>query len=204
MAKTTFRVNKQRWELFNRECKASFLRRDAYLNHILPEEVSILEQLPPNNEEAHQWLKNTWFGEHGQLRADTTDFVSVMLDNPLLKNLNQSCVARNIPRDAFFHCVLMFITERLYEAALVIKNPRTKQDTFLGVAQACNAAQDDEDEELDEEQIREDMKFSLLEIGLSTRNRNLEPLRSNYYETELSLPPWKLAVAKNVAELFKI
>ena len=197
MPKTTFRVDAKRWELFNRECKASFLRRDAYLSHVLPGEIEIIEQLPQNCEEAHQWLKNRWFGQYGRLRKDVTEFVSVMLDKPLVDRLNEACNDRRIPRDAFIHCMLMFLTERLYEAALVIKDPRTVSDTHWKVAEACNDAQDDEDDEQDKDDIQDNLKSELLAIGLTTRQRNLEPLRADYYQRELSLPPEKLAKAKS-------
>lgn len=202
MAKTTFRVDRKRWDMFNRECKASFLRRDAYLNHILPGEIQILEQLPPNNDAAHQWLKSRWFGQHGQLRTDVTDFVSAMLDKPLIERLNQACDERNIPRDAFVHCVLMFLTERLIEAVLVIKNPRTTSDTFSKVAEVCYAVQDDEDDERGEDETLFDTKLALLSISSTIRARNLEPLRQDYYQRELSFPPKRLAEQKAVdAEL---
>lgn len=197
MIKTTFRVDAERWELFNKECKASFLRRDAYLSHVLTGETKIIEQLPQNCEEAHQWLKNRWFGQYGRLRKDVTEFVSVMLDKPLVDRLNQACNDRRIPRDAFIHCMLMFLTERLYEAALVIKDPRTARDAFWQVAEVCHVAQDEEDDEQDDDDIRDNMKLELLTIGLTTRQRNLEPLRPDYYLRELSFPPEKLARAKS-------
>lgn len=200
MIKTTFRVDVNRWKLFNKECKVSFLRRDAYLSHVLPTETNILEQLPQNCDEAHQWLKNRWFGQHGLLRKDATEFVSVMLDKPLVDRLNLVCNDRRIPRDAFFHCMLMFLTERLYEAALVIKDPRTSLDTFWQVAEVCHFAQDLENDEQSEDDIREDMKQELLPIGLTINQRNLEPLRPDYYLRELSFSPEKLAAAKCAQE----
>lgn len=197
MIKTTFRVDGERWKLFNKECKVSFLRRNAYLNHVLPREITIMEHLPQNSEDAHQWLKNRWFGQHGLLRKDVTEFVSVMLDKLLIDRLNQVCNDRRIPRDAFFHCMLMFLTERLYEAALVIKDPRSTKDTFWQVAEICHFAQDNEDDEQDEHGIRDNMKLDLLEIGLTIQKRNLEPLRPDYYVSELSFPPEKLDLAKS-------
>ena len=189
MIKTTFRVDAKRWELFNMECKMSFLRRDAYLSHVLPGETKIIELLPQNSEEAHQWLKNRWFGECGQLRKDVTEFVSVMLDKPLVDRLNQACNDRRIPRDAFIHCMLMFLTTRLHEVALVIKDPRTARDTFSQVVEVCQDVHDDDDQD--------NMKFELLSIGRGVLQRNLEPLRPDYYERELSVPPEKLARVKS-------
>ena len=203
MIKTTFRVDVERWKLFNKECKVSFLRRNAYLNHVLPGEINIIEQLPQNSEEAHQWLKYRWLGEeYGRLHKDATEFVSVMLDKPLVDRLNQVCNDRRIPRDAFVHCMLMFLTERLYEAALVIKNPRTTSDMFWQVAEICHVAQDHEDDEQPEKDTRDNMKHHLLDIGLTIiRNRNIEPLRLDYYGRELSFPPDKLNTVKSMEAL---
>jgi len=196
MAKTTFRVHTERWKLFNKECKVSFLRRDAYLNHVLPGEIRILEKLPPNGEDAQQWLKNRWFGNHGLLRSDETDFAPVTLDKPVIESLSQVCDERRIPRDAFFHCALMYLTERLYEPAVVIKDPRTSKDIFGQLAEICHTAQDEEESEQAEDQIWSDMKDAFVDISSTVRKRNLEPLRPDYYQRELSFPPEKLAEAK--------
>src|SRR5437763_40138 len=100
MRKTTFRVSKKVWELFDATCKTGFLRRDAYLNHTLPEELELLEKLQPNDDEAYQWIKNTWFGRDGPLRSEATHFISVLLDDALIERINHACEQRRIPRDA--------------------------------------------------------------------------------------------------------
>jgi hypothetical protein len=116
-----------------------------------------------------------------------------MLYKPLVEHINKACKDRLIPRDAFIHCMLMFLTERLYEAAIVIKDPRTTKDAFWKVAEVCHFSQDDENDELDED----DMRHELLIICQTTRQINLDPLRPDFYLRELSFPPEKLAKAKN-------
>ena len=198
MSKTTFRVDSKRWGQFCGVCEEIFLRRNAYLNHVLPGEIQILEQLPPNNDEAHQWLKNTWYGKHGRLRTNVTEYVSVMLEKPLIDRLNQACNERRIPRDAIVHCVLMFLTKRLHDPALVIKDPRTTRDIDSMLIEATLNAKDEGIDGNGEEisQVLNSMRFALNDIAITMWDINLDPLRLDYYQKELSFPPEKLAKGK--------
>ncbi len=176
MPRTTIRVRNKPWEYFQKECQALFLRRDAYLNHVLPGELSILEDMPPCDEAGRSWLKQSWMGKGGLLRDKETTPVAVTLDQDVLARLNKACDDKCVPRDAFFNCVLDFITTRLYEPAVVIKNPRTGKDVASQLADLLT------DEEMNENEVR----FHLFEIAKEWGNaRNITRLRRDYYRYQL-------------------
>ena len=179
--KTTIRVSNRRWEFFNKECQASFLRRDAYLSHVLPGELDILEEIPACDEEGRQWLK-----ESVRLEVNTSS-VAITLDEPVLKRLNSVCAEKLIPRDAFFSRFLEFITARLFEPAVVIKNPRTNTDIASQLAEVFNDHSENEEENEDE------LRYEILDIakGWATKregapNLNLRQLRRDHYREFLS------------------
>lgn len=177
MPKTTLRVNSKRWEIFNKECHASFLRRDAYLSHVIPGELDILETIKPCDEVGSRWLKKNWSFNSSD---DQTSSVAVNIEAPVLERLKRVCEEKLIPRDAFFNCFLEFITTRLFEPAVVIKNPRTKHDIASQLADAFN--------EWDEEEDEDNLRMDVMATAKNWRDlRNLYPLSREYYQKSLSI-----------------
>lgn len=190
MARTTLRVNKKRWDLFQRECQALFLRRDAYLNHALPGELDIFEQVPPCDEEGRAWLKESW-ARTGALLRDGTIPVAITLKPELIERLNTMCDEKRVPRDAFFNCFLDFITTRLIEPAVVIKDPRTEKDVASQLAAVLG----------DDEMNEDDVRWNLLDIAKAWGNkRNLVPLSPDYYREQLSYNQERVSAEKALLE----
>jgi len=177
MPKTTFRANKTRWDYFNKECQACNWRRDQAVNRLLPGEIALLEQIPASDDAGFHWLKNNWLGDGGQLTGEDTVHVAVTLDKEVLDRLNTACESKRVPRDAFFHCFLQFITTRLYEAAVVMKDPRTTKDVASAIADIMS----------NDEYSNRDRKDFVFEVAEQLFNsRQLGILSSDYYSQMLS------------------
>ena len=125
--KTTIKVRRSLWELFSKECKAASLRRDDLLNRTLPGEIAQLEAIPACDDDGERWLKNTWL-DHCISDNDVLQTAPLILTPDVLERMNAVCEAKRVPRDAFLDCALEFLTTRLYEAVIVIKDPRTSKD----------------------------------------------------------------------------
>lgn len=192
MPKTTLRVKTKNWELFNKECNASFLRRDAYLNHVLPAELDILETINPCDEVGSSWLKRNWsLGYSG----DQTSSVAVNLDAPVLDRLKKVCEEKLIPRDAFFDCFLEYIKTRLYEAALVIKNPRTKTDIAFQLADVFNECNEENNDDAD-------LRIEVMQITKKWHiSRNMHSLNQDFYQAHLSIDKKKVMEWQAIMDL---
>ena len=134
MSKTTFKVRTKRWDFFNQECKAMSIRRDSFLNNTLLGEVDLLAQIQPCDFEGELWLKKTW-AEHWDSKDCALKSVPILLSDEVIEHINTTCSEKRVPRDAFMDCALAFFVQRLYEPAMVIKNPRTTRDTVAQLAQ---------------------------------------------------------------------
>jgi hypothetical protein len=139
--KTTFKVRQSLWELFRKECKAVSLRGDDLLNRTLPGEIAQLEDIPPCDAEGERWLKKTWLEHFHDEKETALRPAPVTLSADVLEYLNAACEKNRVPRDAFVDCALQFLSARLYEPAIVIKNPRTTKDLARQVADVLS--QDD-------------------------------------------------------------
>ncbi len=133
MPKTTFKVRAKQWDYFNRECKVMSLRRDDLIDRVLPGEFSLLESIPPCDTVGSKWVKDRWVTMWSATDVEMAN-APVMLSELVLNRLNQTCIEKNIPRDAFFGCFLEYMTGRLVDPALVIKDPRTERDLGSQVA----------------------------------------------------------------------
>jgi hypothetical protein len=140
MSKTTIRVRKQRWDYFNRECKAMSLRRDDLLNRLLSAEIAILADMPPCDAVGSRWLKDRWVTMWSAGDFELMN-VPVVLSEDVVTSLNATCADKGVPRDAFLDCFLQFLTARLLDPALVIKDPRTERD----LGSQVSAIQTDDD-----------------------------------------------------------
>lgn len=100
----------------------------------------MLEAMPPCDAVGAKWIKDRWVTNWGGTDLEMVS-APVMLSDETLDHLNRSCAEKKVPRDAFFDCFLQFLTGRLADAALVIKDPRTKRD--IG-AQIVSVMHDDD------------------------------------------------------------
>lgn len=176
MAKTTLKVDKKHWDYLQREFEIMFLRRDSYLNHVLPQEIDLLAEMPPNDEEGYQWLKKTWIGKYGLLQQEEVVQVAINLDSAVIDKLNQTCESRLVPRDAFFNCFLQFVTRRLFQAAVVIKDLRTNKDVASKIIEVLA------DDEIDDG----DKSGDIFNIACSTFNeRDMEVNDRGFYNSRL-------------------
>ncbi len=178
MPKTTIQVRSKKWDLFNKECKATSMRRDDFLNRTLPSEVEILEKIPPCDETGESWLKRNWLAENEPQDAEL-QAVSLNISESVIASLNKVCKEKRIPRDAFIDCVLTYLTNRIYEAAIVIKNPRTSADLVSCVAHQHN----DPIEGIDNETHS---RWMLETVKGYTDKRDLTFFNDNFYQTRLS------------------
>ncbi len=173
--KTTVKVRKSLWELFSKECKAASLRLDDLLNRTLPDEIAQLEAIPACDDEGERWLKNTWL-DHCISASDALQTAPLILSLDVLERMNAACEAKRVPRDAFLDCALSFLTKRLYEAVIVIKNPRTTLD----IAHQLHAEISAYDDALDDDDLRE-----LGQLALDWFENRGFPT-SDYYRNRLS------------------
>lgn len=193
MHKTTFKVRKQKWELFNQECKAASIRRDDFLNRALTAEIDILESIPACDSEGAHWLKKTWV-EHGPRNDRELLPVPVLLSSEVIARLNAVCSMKGVPRDAFFDCALTFFTERLYESVIVIKNPRTTKDL---VSQVASIANDPNDELTDSDRRR----FLADTCQEWWAHHDLVSMRDDYYKERVSFDKGRTEHEKALLEL---
>lgn len=145
MAKTTFKVRAKQWEFFNHECKVMSLRRDGFITRVLPEEIKLLNEIDPCDAVGAKWLKDRWVTMWGTRDIELIN-APVMLSDDVLNSLNQTCAEKNVPRDAFVDCFLVFLTGRLIDAAVVIKDPRTDRDLASQVVAVRNEEDIDDNE----------------------------------------------------------
>lgn len=101
------------------------LRRDAYLNMVLPEEVELLESLESNTEKSGKYLR--------QMRGalSNKERISVTLDKKLVKRMNKVCEEKCIVRDAFIEQFIKFLVLGDHEHGSCI-SPLDKVAVLLG------------------------------------------------------------------------
>lgn len=178
MAKTTLKVRAKTWDLFNRECKAASFRRDDFLNRVLPGEVALLKKITPCDADGERWLKRNWI-DRG--RAGDTELrpVPMSLADDVLEEMNNTCLEKKVPRDAFFDCALTYLTERMYEAVLVIKAPRTSHDLVSQIAFQLNDTRE-------EVSVKDAETFLVETVKDWAAPRRLEIFSDGFYQDSLS------------------
>lgn len=80
------------------------LRRDAYLNKVLPGEVERLSALPPNTDRAAKYVRL-----NSQIQADKDARFSLKLDTSLVNRITTVCRQKGIPRDQFIVTFLDYL-----------------------------------------------------------------------------------------------
>ena len=118
-----------------------------------------------------------------------------MLSQSVIDDINAACSAKRVLRDAFLDCALYYFTERLYEAVVVIKNPRNTRDLVSQIASVLN----DPREELTEEDRR---RFIVETIEEWAQPRRLERFSGDFYREEMSWDATRVADEKTKQELF--
>lgn len=193
MAKTTLKVRTKTWDIFNRECKAASLRRDDFLSRVLPGEIEFLKKIAPCDGEGERWLKRNWI-DHGS--SDDTEMrpIPILLSDEVLEAMNSACEEKKVPRDAFFDCALRYFVQRLYEAVVVIKNPRTSRDLVSQIAYQFN----DKREEITEKDAE---AFIVDTVKEWANPRRLEYFSDNYYQHNLSIDTAKVQEHNFLLEL---
>lgn len=100
----TVRINQKVASTFTRLIKGIGLRRDTYLNKLLPGEVKLLQELPVNSERAAKYVRLTsQSGEEQKTRF------SLKLDSALVDQVTDLCRRKGIPRDLFIERFLDFL-----------------------------------------------------------------------------------------------
>jgi hypothetical protein len=193
MAKTTLKVRAKAWDIFNRECKAASLRRDDFLNRALPGEIDVLKKVAPCDGEGERWLKRNWIDQGS---SDDTELrpIPILLSGDVLNAMNSVCEEKKVPRDAFFDCALRYFVERLYEAVVVIKNPRTGRDLVSQIAAQIN----DTREEITK---KEEEAFVVETVNEWAGTRRLEYFSNDYYQRNLSIDAAKVQEHNMLLEL---
>lgn len=192
MPKTTFKVRARQWDYFNRECKVMSLRRDDLIDRVLPGELALLEKIPPCDMVGARWVKDRWVTMWNVTDVEIAN-ATVMLSEPVLSRLNQACIDKNIPRDAFFDSFLEYLTGRLIDPALVIKDPRSDRDLGSQVAELM----------MDDEFGDADIKRELLNVATDwIKGRKISLWNESMYKQRLSYSAETVEIERAMLELF--
>src|SRR5262249_24082758 len=86
---------------FQRQMGLLGLRRDKYLNMILPEAISWLRQAQQNSPTAERFWRSV-----RDVRASSLQKVAILLDPTVLADMNEVCAEKRVPRGQFFQRLL--------------------------------------------------------------------------------------------------
>lgn len=136
--KTTFWLNPVIFSRFSEEAKELGLRRDAYLNSVLPGEVQLLRRLAANSAKVERFLKMD-----RKVRQSSLVRVGITLDADVVEAINGVCSSKGIPRDLFIERCLEYLIRGpipgegdgpapLPGAAELIVDPRSQWSAFKG------------------------------------------------------------------------
>lgn len=100
----TVRVNKKLATAFSSFMEEIGLRRDVYLNKLLPDEVERLSKLPPHSERAAKYARLNW-----QMLPEKDARLSLKLDTSLVNRITEVCREKGIPRDQFIETFIDFL-----------------------------------------------------------------------------------------------
>ena len=148
--------------------------------------------MTPCDAEGERWLKKTWI-DHGSSRDTELQAVPIQLSEEVIKQLKYVCIEKRVPRDAFLDCALRFFSARLYEAAIVIKTPRTKRDLGSQVIFVLNQPGDElEDSE------RQRAASEVVQEWFDCRDT--EPFQDDFYEMHLSFNSTRVSEERALLE----
>jgi hypothetical protein len=120
--KITVLINKKIFDSFCATVKEVGLRRDAYLNQVLPDEISFLNETPARSKRGELVLRT--------LRSSEKDIVRVgiTLDSEVAKRMTRVCADKHVLRDLFMQACLEHLDNVLGQAAVLMTNPGTHRD----------------------------------------------------------------------------
>jgi hypothetical protein len=113
------RLRKDTWEEFNTLMRDLGLRRDAYLNRVLPAEVVALNQTGSCDDAGAAYLVDRFRGDRSVQCQ-----VSLRLDAQLIHTMNGVCATKRVVRDLFLENAIRFISARITPAKMLILEPR--------------------------------------------------------------------------------
>lgn len=121
--KITVLVKKEIFDGFCTRAKTLGLRRDAYLNQTLPEEINFFFTNAPAGSKRGELLLRT-------LRPSAKDVVRVgiTLDSEVAKAMTKACADKHVLRDHFMEACLAHLDNVLFKAETIIINPSTYGD----------------------------------------------------------------------------
>lgn len=120
--KITVLINKKIFDSFCDTVKEAGLRRDAYLNQVLPDEISSLTEAPAGSKRGERVLRT--------LRSSEKDIVKVgiTLDSKVAKDMTKVCADKHVLRDHFMQACLAHLDNVLGKALVLMTNPGTHRD----------------------------------------------------------------------------
>lgn len=120
--KITVLINRKTFDSFCATAKELGLRRDAYLNQNLPEEISCLKKAPGGSKRGELVLRTLRSSEKDMVR------VGITLDSKVAKAMSEVCADKHVLRDHFIEACLATFDNVLGQAAVLILNPGTHRD----------------------------------------------------------------------------
>lgn len=120
--KITVLINEKIFDSFCATAKELGLRRDAYLNQQLPEEISCLAKAPQGSALGERVLRT--------LNSHVKDLVRVgiTLDSEVAKRITDVCSEKHVVRDHFLESCLVLFEKVLFDATTLIYNPSNYRD----------------------------------------------------------------------------
>jgi len=100
------------------------LRRDSYLESIIPEALSALEALPANSPSTMELLSTIFRpGASSLYESGHLEKITFSLNSELVSRTNTLCESKNLPRDLFFEGVIDCANDALSHATETIHWP---------------------------------------------------------------------------------
>lgn len=115
--KITIKVWEKLLDQFNKNLDESFIKRDAYLNHILKTETKFLREEMKElklSSEARRYISS-------ELKHLGTKTINVTVDKDTADNLNDIVSKSNMVRDAFINRLMLLLTLRDKQLEVMLK-----------------------------------------------------------------------------------
>jgi len=103
--KISITIRSDLYEEFIKKTRDAGLRRDQFLNDVLPDEIDYLMQLNPNTARGEKQLRII-----RRLFHDSFAKVNLTLDENVIEKLNATCKLKQIPRDIFLEDFIEYLT----------------------------------------------------------------------------------------------
>jgi hypothetical protein len=120
--KITVLINKKIFDSFCATVKECGLRRDAYVNQVLPDEISSLTKAPAGSKRGELVLRTLRSGDKDIVR------VGITLDSEVAKAMTEACADKHVLRDHFMEACLAHLDNVLGKVIVIMTNPGTHGD----------------------------------------------------------------------------